>query len=252
MNTMYAPQNNSPHTELAGAVNSAETTLTVADGDILPDAPNVLTIGLGEDAELVLMQAKTGNILTVTRGFNGTTAKAWQAGDWMYRAITAQDVTAMQENIAGMLQAVYPVGSIYISANNVNPGTLFGGTWERFGNGRALVGVDEGDTDFDASGEEGGAKTHILTQAQLPTITGSIQAYSGNEGATAGGSGLFRSATGVFTGAGVRQYNGLPASSTTSWPGNTNYGIATLSVGSNQAHNNMQPYITCYFWKRTA
>ena len=103
METMYAPQNNSPHTELVSAIGSGENTLTVADGDILPDAPNVLTVGLGEDAELVLMMAKTGNILTVTRGFNGTAPKAWQAGEWLYRAVTAQDISALQ-TAAGVLQ----------------------------------------------------------------------------------------------------------------------------------------------------
>jgi len=63
----------------------------------------VLTVGLGEDAELVLMMAKTGDILTVTRGFNGTAPKAWQAGEWLYRAITAQDISALQ-TAAGALQ----------------------------------------------------------------------------------------------------------------------------------------------------
>ncbi|MDD3921410.1 MAG: hypothetical protein PHO41_09595, partial [Eubacteriales bacterium] len=98
--TMYPPQNNSPHTTLAANINAVATSITVDDGSILPAAPNVLTIGLGEDAELVLMTAKTGDILTVERGYNDTTAKDWMAGDWMYRAITAQDIKAMQDNIA--------------------------------------------------------------------------------------------------------------------------------------------------------
>lgn len=98
--TMYPPQNNSPHTTLAANINAVATSITVDDGSILPAAPNALTIGLGEDAELVLMTAKTGDILTVERGYNDTTAKDWMAGDWMYRAITAQDIKAMQDNIA--------------------------------------------------------------------------------------------------------------------------------------------------------
>lgn len=98
--TMYPPQNNSPHTTLAANINAVSTSITVDDGSILPAAPNALTIGLGEDAELVLMTAKTGDILTVERGYNDTTAKDWMAGDWMYRAITAQDIKALQDNIA--------------------------------------------------------------------------------------------------------------------------------------------------------
>ena len=99
LTTMYAPQNNGPHTALAETINAAQTDITVADASILPTAPNVLTIGTGEDAELVLMSAKTGNILTVTRGYNGTVAKSWEADEWVYRAITAQDVSALQANV---------------------------------------------------------------------------------------------------------------------------------------------------------
>lgn len=99
LTTMYAPQNNGPHTALAETINAAQTDITVVDASVLPDAHNVLTIGTGEDAELVLMSAKTGNILTVTRGYNGTTAKSWEADEWVYRAITAQDVGALQANI---------------------------------------------------------------------------------------------------------------------------------------------------------
>ena len=97
MATMYPPQNNGPHAVLAEAINASVTSITVADASMLPAAPNVLTIGLDEDAELVLLQSRTGNILTVQRGYNGTTAKAWNAGEWVYRAITAQDIAALQE-----------------------------------------------------------------------------------------------------------------------------------------------------------
>ena len=99
LTTMYTPQNNGPHTALAETINAAQTDITVADASILPTAPNVLTIGTGEDAELVLMSAKTGNIITVTRGYNGTAAKSWETDEWVYRAITAQDVSALQANV---------------------------------------------------------------------------------------------------------------------------------------------------------
>ena len=99
LTTMYAPQNNGPHTALAEAINAAQTDISVVDASVLPAAPNVLTIGTGEDAELVLMSAKTGNIITVTRGYNGTAAKSWETDEWVYRAITAQDVSALQANV---------------------------------------------------------------------------------------------------------------------------------------------------------
>ena len=98
--TMYPAQANSPETSLSGALTAAGTTVNVVDGSVLPEAPNLLTIGAdGSTAETVLMTAKDGNVLTVTRAQNGTTARAWSAGDVIARYFTAADQTAMQENI---------------------------------------------------------------------------------------------------------------------------------------------------------
>ena len=98
--TMYPAQANSPETSLSGALTAAGTTVNVVDGSVLPEAPNLLTIGAdGSTAETVLMTAKNGNVLTVTRAQNGTTARAWSADDVIARYFTAADQTAMQENI---------------------------------------------------------------------------------------------------------------------------------------------------------
>ena len=98
--TMYPAQANSPETSLSGALTAAGTTVNVVDGSVLPDAPNLLTIGAdGGAAETVLMTAKNGNALTVVRAQNGTTARAWSAGDVIGRYFTAADQTALQENI---------------------------------------------------------------------------------------------------------------------------------------------------------
>lgn len=106
METMYAPQNNSPKATLTDAINEVTTTITVDDASSFPAAPNVLTIGTGEDAELIQYTNVTGNILTVVRGFNGTTAKSWNAGVYLYRAITAQDVSALQSNVTEVQQTL--------------------------------------------------------------------------------------------------------------------------------------------------
>ena len=98
--TMYPAQANSPETSLSGALTAAGTTVSVIDGSVLPDAPNLLTIGAGGNtAETVLMTAKDGNTLTVERAQNGTTARAWAAGDSIGRYFTAADQAAVQENI---------------------------------------------------------------------------------------------------------------------------------------------------------
>jgi hypothetical protein len=70
---------------------------------------------------------------------------------------------------------VYPVGSVYLSITSTNPGTLFGvGTWVQIGQGRALVGQDGTDTDWDVAEETRGAKTVASAGSNsAPTFTGS-------------------------------------------------------------------------------
>lgn len=63
---------------------------------------------------------------------------------------------------------LYPIGSIYMSIQDTNPSVFFGGTWERIAKGKTLVGVDESDTDFNASSKTGGEKTHTLSSSELP------------------------------------------------------------------------------------
>ena len=100
LETMYPAQANSPETSLSGALTAAGTSVTVNDGSVLPSAPNLLTIGADSSAaETVLMTAKSGNVLTITRAQNGTTARAWVAGSSIGRYFTAADQTAIQNNI---------------------------------------------------------------------------------------------------------------------------------------------------------
>jgi hypothetical protein len=86
--------------------------------------------------------------------------------------VTADEVNYLDgvtSNIQTQLNSIsmsdaYPVGSIYMNASvSTNPATLFGfGTWESFGAGRVLVGVDSGDSSFDTLGETGGSKDAIV------------------------------------------------------------------------------------------
>lgn len=73
------------------------------------------------------------------------------------------------DEIESLPLQIYPVGSIYMSVLDTNPATLFGGTWASFGQGRVLVGVDPNDSDFNDSDKTGGAKTHTLTTAEMPS-----------------------------------------------------------------------------------
>lgn len=131
--------------------------------------------------------------------------------------------------IAQVLSVAYPVGSIYVSTVATNPNTLFGfGTWAAFGAGRVVVGLDAADVDFDVAEETGGAKTVTLATAEIPAhVHGELAPSS-----AAGGTLKF----GIDTNASGSQAAGLN----------------TASTGGGGAHNNVQPYIVCYMFKRTA
>ncbi len=103
MATLYPAQVNSPLTFITSTINSTQTTITVNDGSKLPPAPNLVTIGTGEDAETILYTGKSGNTLSgVTRGFEGT-AKAWGTNTAIARVFTAYDYNAMKENLESLL-----------------------------------------------------------------------------------------------------------------------------------------------------
>lgn len=129
-------------------------------------------------------------------------------------------------DITNLWSNVYPVGSIYTSVNSTNPSTFFGGTWERFGNGKVLVGVDENDTVFSTVEKTGGEKTHTLTVNEMPSHSHTYSKTDVDKNYT--GSSTSRSAKETYT--------------------TTN----TSTTGGSQAHNNLQPYITVYMWKRVA
>ena len=130
--------------------------------------------------------------------------------------------------MSAIFNAVYPVGTIYTSVSNANPGLVFGGTWVAFGQGKTLVGVDSNDSDFNASEKTGGEKTHTLTIDEMPRHNHDIlkPRWSTNTGANA-----------------VYGSNGSGSGSEYDERG---------YQGGDQPHNNMPPYITVYFWKRTA
>lgn len=69
------------------------------------------------------------------------------------------DQGGVQHLVDKMLDRMYPVNSIYISTNSTSPASLYGGSWERYGTGRALISASDTDSDFTA-GKTGGSKTH--------------------------------------------------------------------------------------------
>lgn len=186
---------------------------------------------------------------------------------------TSADQVKMEDgtNLQNILLKVYPVGSIYLSTANVNPGTLFGGTWVAWGAGRVPVGVNSGDTSFNSVEKTGGSKTvnlahshtvnshnhstanHTLTTNEIPSHNhslgrGYVEWPTGGTGSSWDGwnpSGKYPAvaqvtSTAAAGGGGAHNHGNTGNSS----PGTNSQLSSTQSV--------LPPYITCYMWKRTA
>lgn len=207
-----------------------------------------------------------------------------------------------------IVDLIYPVGSIYISMNSANPSTLFGGTWEAFGQGRVLIGAgtgNDGSTSLSfTAGNTGGSYKHTLTSSEIPSHshsfsgttsannrshTHSYTKATGVQGHTLtiaempshrhnftipvstvwnSNGGIAYQLDGVkegqetysdyisSTGGGGSHNHGLSTSSTNSGSESQNhthkFSGTTGSAGSGSSHNNIQPYIGVYMWKRTA
>lgn len=152
--------------------------------------------------------------------------------------------------LTSIYDALYPVGSIYSNATDgTNPGTLLGfGTWVAFGAGRVPVGIDSGDTDFDTAEETGGSKTHTLTQAEIE---------HNHLWVTTGGPGADLSIALTTNGDRNNTFDDAGDSRELTSDGalsGSNYTDDNrgLTGGTVSPHNNLQPYIVVYMWKRTA
>lgn len=137
----------------------------------------------------------------------------------------------------------YRVGDLFLTTIATNPSSYLGGKWELFGPGRCLVCVDTSQTEFNSVKKIGGSNTHSLSKSELPNFGGNLVFHGSGANAT-----VLETVTGDFSRANVKnQYiGGTPIS------GAGSTGIAVLNVGNNQPHNNLQPFITCYIWIRTA
>ena len=167
----------------------------------------------------------------------------------------------LKEYIQQFAKTMYPVGSIYLSVSPTNPSTYFGGTWVAWGSGRVPVGINTSDSNFNTVEKTGGASAVPLTTSQMPshthtftgssTTTNSAGGHTHNIGCdTDGGAGSSRY---TVHSAGT---SGAQATSPTSSAGAHTHSLTpkgkNANTGGGGSHTNLQPYIVCYMWKRTA
>ena len=235
----YIDSLNSSNPAAGDPVNEGDDHIRLVKSTVKATFPNISGAVTSTHTELNLLDGVTANT-TELNYLDITTLGTAQAS----KAVTTDaniDITGVRNltmtgtltvggNTATTLQAVYPVGSIYINASvSTNPATLLGfGTWVAFGAGRTMVGLDSTQTEFDAAEETGGSKTHTLTTSELPSHTHTVSIPSSENGGSYNAHALF------------------PDGSSS---GET---FTTAATGSGSAHNNLQPYIVVYLWKRTA
>lgn len=169
----------------------------------------------------------------------------------------------------------YAVGQILMTDRSANPATyLGGGTWVRWGKGRVPVSLDEADEAFDSVEETGGVKDVTLTVAQMPAhdhggaTTGESQGHThtgytsvdgnhahnflqnnGRSGMTGGGSATVADNTYYWTGT---DGAGAHSHAVQTHGNNVGHTHGVYAQGGGGAHTNLQPYITCFMWKKTS
>ena len=150
------------------------------------------------------------------------------------------------------MKKIYPVGSIYMSTVSTNPATLFGfGRWEAMPAGRVLLAQGTASWGTYNAGSIGGEATHQLTVGELPSHN-----HTGSTNTTGEHTHQFQ----LYGPNGYTHLN-FPSDYDTNYArdkgttlsaGNHSHTININNTGSSQSHNNMQPYLAVYMWKRTA
>ena len=242
-NEIYGTSNSSNIVYKDTTVEEKLDTIPVFDindnGNVDNDGSDVLTYGhiidnLESDADDKVLSAKQGKVLNNkidNIDFSPLENSISSLENELEESINNLD-TKITEFQNTFLNLVYPIGAIYLSLSNTNPGTLFGGTWEQLKD-RFLLGAG---SSYSVGGT-GGEATHTLTEAELPNIQGTLPHMAYGE----------YKITGVFTfeQAGASNYEAKNSDT-------KNTSRYLMNFGNNEAHNNMPPYLTVYMWKRVS
>ena len=152
-----------------------------------------------------------------------------------------------------VLKKIMHVGYIHFSTVNINPAELFGfGTWEAMPAGRVLLAQGTASWGTYNAGSTGGEATHQLTVGEIPSHnhTGSINT-AGEHTHSLTLKALWGDGNGSGNGWAGDTRDGGSRTNTFSTVGNHTHTVTINSTGSGQPHNNLQPYISVYMWKRT-
>lgn len=169
-------------------------------------------------------------------------------GNIVAKSLTLSEGGSTEIDYDEIFDKIYPVGSIYLSINDVNPGTIFTGVWEQFAIGRTLVGVDNAQSEFNTVLKTGGHK-ELQSHSHNASIgyagdhqhTGNTLEVQSNLHTTTS-SDCARNINSSYDHAGV---------TITNVAGNHTHSISVTNSGNGDS-GNLQPYVTCYIWRRTS
>ena len=251
----------------AGAAFSSGTAFTFGGGKISTETSYDIKYTLTDAFTTIAIQdivSTAAVVMDFKKGGKGVAVGKVSEVDNAFEVAEDWDVRVygklLKDYIQSFIKTMYPVGSIYMSVNATNPSTYFGGTWVAWGAGRVPVGINTADGNFNTVEKTGGAATVVLTAAQMPAHTHGVGTLKeASAGAHTHNLKNQKAAWGV-DGAGNRVmvdatsgYTALTNKATASAGAHTHtLSGPTASTGSGSAHSNLQPYIVCYMWKRTA
>ena len=211
--------------------------------------PTYTLINFGKDGKSLTFFGQDGNsenTLTINGDLAINSVKENTSSD---KLLVANGSTVMYRDwdklVNSIKSAMYPVGSVYITYNNVNPGTFLGGTWERFGQGRTLVG--------EGTGNDGSTSMSFTTNASGGEYKHNhIYGIKVNEYYSSTANLRVRKSDGSWQG-GVRDGSQNAYFNNSTQASNKELNTMTYKVESNTSNSStMQPYITVFFWRRTA
>ena len=237
----------------ASTSGNAFTAVLSVNGGLSPDASHVLTVTVtdssGSTATANVTLAKAEFTLDFAAGGNGVGVGcpapargfevAFPASFGSSAAFSGAATFTGTMGGKALLNAIYPVGSIYMSVNSTSPATLFGGTWERIKD-RFLLSA--GDTY--SAGATGGESSHTLTASEMPSHS-HVPDTDGEYFVTTEETAANNTRV-AYSSNGNRWVDGQTSQS------HFHHRTGTSTVGSGAAHNNMPPYLAVYVWKRTA
>lgn len=238
---------------------TAGTGVTISNGDGVSGNPTVAidsTVVTLTGTQILTNKTLTSPTITTPSISSPAMSGTPTAPTASYGTSTTQVATTAFVQTA--LQAMYPVGSVYINAGvSTNPATLLGfGTWTAIGSGRVLVGLDGADPLFDTLGETGGSKdatvvshTHTATSTSTSTVTDPGHTHRWSKYTDNGGGSGITPLASPYSGNWIA---GMNEGAVTGITVATSTSTSVASAGTSGTNANLQPYVVVCMWQRTA